>query len=168
MIFQDTPIKRETNSIRFKNAFSEIISEFKKHTEFNNKNSESCFEALKGYAADRELLILTKDPNANVKVYAFKALYQRNYSGIKDVFKNHLNDKQIIFIHVGLSEPGGSVSYTATKYINLFFLKIITPKLTQNEIKEYKEKISKSFTVEEWERVSNENSILDQFDMACI
>ena len=59
--------------------------------EKNNKYFR-LYKKLLRKASDDELLQLTNQETPNIVVYAYKALYDRNFSGLKDVFLNHVND----------------------------------------------------------------------------
>ena len=54
------------------------------------------FERLKTLATDHELIQLTQHKNGVVRVYAFDALEDRNYSGLYDIIIQHIEDHQVI------------------------------------------------------------------------
>src|SRR4051812_33961575 len=59
--------------------------------ETNNKYYK-LYKRLKAKATDEELVILTSERSKVIVLYAFDILSSRGYSGLKDIFLNHLSD----------------------------------------------------------------------------
>ncbi len=91
------------------------------------------FVTLKFNLLDSQLVLLTKHLNSVVKAYAFWALVQKNYSGIKQLIEKHLNDKQT-FRYQG----EGRIE---TYYINEWFLELGKQFITEKEFSSYEKAI---------------------------
>jgi hypothetical protein len=98
---------------------------------------------LINHATEEELISLTDYKAAIVRAYSFEILVSRSYRDIRKILYNHVSDIAIIKIR------GGCI--TSTEHINLYFLKLLTPrnlgyeptiKLTEAEANDMKAKMT--------------------------
>lgn len=103
------------------------------------------FQWLKQFATDEELTNLTKNPSGNVKAYSFMVLCDRNSLFCKEILEQRLSDKTQFQHYSGcLQMP---------EYINIFYLRYLSVKLSSGEVARYKNEISKQFTAESWKNI---------------
>jgi hypothetical protein len=100
---------------------------------------------LKQNATEEELIQLTDNSNANVKVYAFMALCERNSPVCKEIYERHIADKAQFYKY------GGCIQMP--EYVNVFYLDYLSRILNPEEVARYKKELSQQFTPEGWEMV---------------
>jgi len=88
---------------------------------------------LKKWADTTRLVKLTDHGNALVRSMAFQTLKEKNYNGLKEIFKKHLNDKQTYNVHSGCDVESVPV--------NIAFYRCISPTLASVEVATYKRKL---------------------------
>lgn len=88
---------------------------------------------LEQNATEEELIQLTDNSNANVKVYAFMALCNRNSSACKQIFEKHIEDKSQFHQYAGCMQM--------PEQVNVFFFNYLSDKLSQKEIAMFKTKL---------------------------
>jgi len=92
---------------------------------------------LAKWATINQLVKLTGHWNALVKTMAFQALRDKNYTGLKEIFKDHLNDKQTYNLHSGC--------VVKPVPLNIDFYSCIYPKLSSVEAASYKKELLEQY-----------------------
>mgnify|MGYP007071049556 CR=1 FL=1 len=95
----------------------------------------SRFVRLKANASILDLVLLTKHYNAVIRAYAFWALADKEYGGIKQIIIDHLSDIQTFQFHSGCMSKNIR--------INKWFIDTGKKFLTADEILNYQKEISK-------------------------
>lgn len=93
------------------------------------------FIKLKLNASDSELVLLTKNLNSVIKAYAFLALTEKSYSGIKQIIEEHITDRQAFRYQAGC--------IVETKFINEWYLNLGKRFLTADELANFQKIVSK-------------------------
>ena len=83
-----------------KRAIHEVGYKKEKVVLFYETDSIEKFKALKNLATNEDFVYLTNSKIALIRCYAFRGLNERNYSDIRKVFYNHLNDTSSVTVHL--------------------------------------------------------------------
>lgn len=67
---------------------------------FDETDSIEKFKALKNVATNEDFIYLTNSKIVLIRCYAFRGLTERNYSDIRKVFYNHVNDTSLVTVHL--------------------------------------------------------------------
>ena len=133
-------INKKADSTLSPQQLNKIVSEiaeedkvYEDHTGYGGgtSNQYSRFDSLKKFATTSQLINLTKHKNVAVQVYAFMALERRNYSDIKIILEQSLNNTQT-FIYF----PGGCMG--GPHHVNIFFLEQLESSLSKRDYANYK------------------------------
>ena len=100
------------------------------------------FEAIVKYD-EKKLIELTKHKSPVVRVYAFNALFQKNYSKMFSIFEEHTNDT------TEFVELSGCIGFTKT--LNTDFLQKLEPLMTSQQKEKYFKEVSSCYSKERWD-----------------
>ncbi|HLP35647.1 hypothetical protein [Lacibacter sp.] len=136
----------QPDSIRDKIALNNLVSDISalqnlesKHIGIEGRESTQpdYLSILKKWADTNQLVKLTEHGNALVRSLSFQALRDKNYIGLIEIFKKHLNDNQTYNVHSGcVVEPVP---------VNIAFFRCIYPTLSAAEAKSFKNELLKQY-----------------------
>lgn len=92
---------------------------------------------------ERKLIELTRHKSPVVRVYAFDALFQKNYSKMFSIFEEHASDT------TEFVELSGCLEFTKT--VNADFLQKLEPLMTSHQKEKYFKEVSSCYSKERWD-----------------
>lgn len=129
--------KKAINDLVYRIATLERVENAFIGLEGRKSEQPNYVEYLVKWADTGSLVKLTDHPNAIVKSFSFRALQQKNYTGLKDIFEKHLFDKQTYSFHSGC--------VVTPVAINLDFFNTLSPSLSKKEREFYKAALLKQY-----------------------
>ena len=95
------------------------------------------YKKLARKASDKEIVLLVGDSSKTIVLYSFLILYNRQYSGLKQIFLKHINDTSIVAIAAGCTGLITKVNTFMLGQLNPASSDSRQPYLKQNEFDLY-------------------------------
>ncbi|MFT3980869.1 MAG: hypothetical protein QM687_10400 [Ferruginibacter sp.] len=92
---------------------------------------------LTAKATNDELVSMANDSIKTIVLYSFLILHSRNYSGLKDIFLNHIQDESEVWIASGCTGKNVRVNAFMLNQLNPSYLDSRQPYITQEEYDKY-------------------------------